>query len=185
MVGGDAGAPCADGTERCDASVGCHLRLDINEPAIPIEAEKRPGVVSPAQDRVAAGQSQLAQATIIVEREPRRARFDRDAIDVPVLRKSNTDETSLPVKTDVRPARKRPTDEDMLSRQHGGGKAPIRVEVQCQSQILAAGAGNTIDIEIARQVERADALVETEPHQRSAKTRQAIDPLDLRPMSHC
>jgi len=84
-----------------------------------------------------------------VEREPRRARFDRDAIDVPVLRKSNTDETSFPVKTDVRPARKRPTDEDVLSRQHGGGKAPIRVEVQCQKQILAAGAGNAFDIEIA------------------------------------
>lgn len=63
---------CFQGGEVWESShgVGCHLRLDINEPAIPIEVEKRPGVVSPAQDRVAAGQSQLAQATIIVEREP-------------------------------------------------------------------------------------------------------------------
>ena len=55
MVGGDAGPPCADGTARCDASV---------------EAEKRPGVVSPARDGVAAGQSQLAQATTVNRRVP-------------------------------------------------------------------------------------------------------------------
>jgi len=124
---------------------------------------------------VAAGQFQFAQTTIVVEREPRHARFDRDAIDVSVLRKSGTDEISFSVKTDVRPARKRPIDEGVLSGQHGGGKAPIRVEVQRPMQIFAAGAGNAIYIEIARQMESADALVEMEPHQRSAKTRQAVD----------
>jgi hypothetical protein len=138
-------------------------------------AEKRSSVMALAQDRAATGQFQLAQAIIVVEREPWHACFDRDAIDASVLRKSSTDETSFSVKTDVRPARKRPIDEDVLSGQHGGGKAPIRVEVQRQMQIFAAGAGNAIYIDIARQVESADALVEVEPHQRSAKTRQAVD----------
>jgi hypothetical protein len=75
----------------------------------------------------------------------------------------------------VRPARKFSTDEDVLARQHGSRKAPVRMEIQRQKQILTAGAGNAIDIAVACQVERADAFVGVEPHQRSAKARQAID----------
>ena len=172
--------------QRCDAvpaPVDCGLRLGINQLAIPIEAQKRPPGVVPARDQVAARQPQLAQATIIVERERRRTRFDRDAIDVPVLRESNTDETTSSVEVDARPARKRPTGEDVLSRQHGSRKAPVRMEVQRQKQIFTAGAGNAIDIAIACQVERADALVGVEPHQRFAKAGQAIDLL-IRAQSH-
>ena len=95
-------------------------------------------------------------------------------INVPILRKSSSDDTSFFVKTDVRPARKHPTGKDVLSCEHGSGKATIPVKVQRQTQIFAAGAGNAIDIEIARQVKQADAPVGMEPHQSSAKTRQAI-----------
>ena len=60
-------------------------------------------------------------------------------------------------------------------RQHRRRKTPVRMEVQRQNQIVTAGAGNAIDLAIARQVERADALVGVEPRHRSAKARQAID----------
>ena len=96
-------------------------------------------------------------------------------IDVPILLNKNSDEASFFVKTDVRPARKRPTVKDVLSRQHGSGKAAIPVEVQSQTQIFAAGARNAIDIEIACEVETADSLVGVEPHQRPARARQAVD----------
>jgi hypothetical protein len=61
----------------CDASVGCHLRLDINEPAIPIEAEERPGVVSPAQDRVAA-EAQKLRISVTIAYPEWRATVDED-----------------------------------------------------------------------------------------------------------
>ena len=86
--------------QRCDAvpaPVDCGLRLGINQLAIPIEAQKRPSVIALARDQVAARQRQLTQSTVIVERQRRCTGFDRDAIDVPVLRKSDTDETSFPV----------------------------------------------------------------------------------------
>src|SRR5215471_13767313 len=38
------------------------------------------------------------------------------------------------------PREESPTGEDVLSRQHGFRKAPVRVEVQCQLQIFAARA---------------------------------------------
>ncbi len=99
--------------------------LGINHPAIPIEAQARPSCVSPARDHVVARQYQLAQATVIVELKLRRTRFDRDAVDVPVLPKGHAGDTSFFVQTDVRPARKFATDEDVVSRQHGGRKAPV------------------------------------------------------------
>ena len=95
-------------------------------------------------------------------------------IGIDVLKK-NSDETSFFVKTDARLARKRPTVKDVLSRQHGSGKAAVPVEVQCQTQIFAAGARNPIDVEITCQVETTDSLVGVEPHQCPARTRQAID----------
>ena len=75
----------------------------------------------------------------------------------------------------MRPARKFSTDEDVLSRQHGGRKATVAMEIQRQKQIFAADAGNAIDVAVVCQVERADALVGVEPHRRSAQARQAID----------
>src|SRR6266851_5529766 len=63
----------------------------------------------------------------------------------------------------------------MLSRQHGSRKASVRMKVQRKMQIFTAGARDAVDIAIACQVERADALVGVEPHQRSAKARQAVD----------
>jgi hypothetical protein len=110
-----SGASYTDVAGRCDASIARRSRLDINDLAFAIEAEKRSGVVSLAEDRVAAGQSQFAQTAIIVEREPRHASFDRDTIDIPVLLKDNTDGMSS-IETDVRPARKCSTDEDVLPR---------------------------------------------------------------------
>src|SRR5262249_5777176 len=82
---------------------------------------------------------------------------------------------SFLVKTDMRPARKSPTGQHVLSGQHGSRKAPVRVEVQGPMQILAAGAGNAIDIEIPSQMEAADALVGVEPHHGPAQARQFID----------
>jgi hypothetical protein len=63
------------------AAVNGRLRLGINQVAVPIEAQKRPPVVAPARDRVAARQSQLAEATVIVELKLLRTRLGRDAID--------------------------------------------------------------------------------------------------------
>ena len=56
------------------------------------------------------------------------------------MRGSKSDEISFLVKTDMRRTRESPTGEDVLSRQHGFRKAPVRVEVQCQLQIFAARA---------------------------------------------
>src|SRR6266436_2304055 len=63
----------------------------------------------------------------------------------------------------------------MLSRQHGSRKASVRMKVQRKMQIFTAGARDAVDIAIACQVERADALAGVEPHQRSAEARQAVD----------
>jgi hypothetical protein len=57
---------------------------------------------------------------------------------------------SVPVKTDVRPARKRPTDEDVLSRQHGGGKA-----TELSENSFADGFG-LIEVSVARRTAAKD-----------------------------
>jgi hypothetical protein len=82
---------------------------------------------------------------------------------------------TIPIETQQRPAFVALAGDDVFSRQHGRRKAPVLMEVQRQNQIVTAGAGNTIDIAIACQMQRADALVRMKPHHRSAKARQAID----------
>jgi hypothetical protein len=104
--------------------------LGINHAAIPIKAQARLSFVSPAPDHVVARQYQLAQATVIVELKLRRAGFDRNAVDIPVFPKRHSDNTSILVQTDVRPARKFATDEDVISRQHSARKAPVTMEIQ-------------------------------------------------------
>src|SRR5436190_2774304 len=75
----------------------------------------------------------------------------------------------------VAPARKFPANEDMLSRQHGSRKASVRMKIQRKMKIFTAGARDAVDIEVARPVEGADALVGVEPNRRSAEAGQAVD----------
>lgn len=104
--------------------------LGINHPAIPIKAQARPSFVSPSPDHVVARQYQLAQSTVIVELKLRRAGFDRNTVDIPIFPKGHTNNTSVLVQADVRPARKFATDEDVVSRQHNARKAPVTMEIQ-------------------------------------------------------
>ena len=81
---------------------------------------------------------------------------------------------AIPIETQQRPPFVTLAGDDVLSRQHGRREAPVLMEVQRQNQIVTAGAWNAIDLAIARQSERADALLGVEPRHRSAKARQAI-----------
>src|SRR5262249_54588046 len=53
-----------------------------------------------------------------------------DAIDGSVVRKNHVNEHAFSIQADARPAPKFSTKEDVLSRQHGSRKTPVRMKVQ-------------------------------------------------------
>src|SRR5215472_1390026 len=94
-----------------------YLRLGVDQSALLIKLEKRPFLESSAHDGLAAGQYELPRPTIFIELEPWTS-LNWDAVDVQILRKSNAVEVPFH-EVDVRPPRKFPTDDDMLSRKGG------------------------------------------------------------------
>src|SRR5581483_3037220 len=89
--------------------------------------------------------------------------------------RGDIDQISLIVKTDPRSARKAAAGDAVIFRQHGGRQAAILVEVQRDVQILAAGAGNAVDVAICGEVQGADAPVGVKPDRRAAEAGQAVD----------
>src|SRR5215472_7998305 len=94
-----------------------YLRLGVDQSALLIKLEKRPFLESSAHDGLAASQYELPRPTIFIELEPWTS-LNWDAVDVQILRKSNAVEVPFH-EVDVRPPRKFPTDDDMLSRKGG------------------------------------------------------------------
>src|SRR5712664_1059096 len=124
-------------------------------------------------------EKQLSEKQSIAKQPPardfRQSACSDNALKDLVQMRLGINQPTIPIETQQRPPFVASAGDDVFSRQHGRRKAPVLMEVQRQNQIVTAGAGNTIDIAIACQMERADALVGVKPHHRSAKARQAID----------
>jgi len=71
---------------------------------------------------------------------------------------------AIPIEAHERATVVAPARDHVAARQHSSRKASVRMKVQRDMQIFSAGARNAVNIAIAGQVERADALVGVEPH---------------------